>query len=180
MKLSSYTKLPGRGWAWTGPSRVWLGEDHVLLVLGQVFFESYRRFFLKDIQAVIVRRTHTGKTWSGIWAAGLLFFAGIAALVGDRTAALILLGIATPFGIALLINVLLGPTCACYVRTAVQTERLHAVSRLRTTRKFMARVEPLVIAAQGELPAEQFAADLASLQFQAGAPLSYAPPVLGS
>src|SRR5436309_15206831 len=96
-----YTKLPGRGWTWTGPSRVWLGEHHVLLVAGRTFFESYRRFFLKDIQAVIIRRTHAGKIWTGVWALAFVFFAGIALAINDPVGTPVLVGIAAPFGIAM-------------------------------------------------------------------------------
>jgi hypothetical protein len=36
----------------------------------------------------------------------------------------------------------------------VQTERIIALNRLRATEKFIARIEPLIIAVQGELPME--------------------------
>lgn len=179
MTASPYKKLPGRGWTWSGPSRVWLGEDHVLLVLNRTFFESYRRFFLNDIQAVIVQRTHTGKTWTGVWATAFIFFSLIALAVDDRIAALVLAGLGVPFFVALIINIFLGPTCACYIRTAVQTERVPAISRLRTARKFIARVEPLITTAQGSLSPEQFATEVALTQ-SAAAASENAPPVLGS
>src|SRR4051812_45233823 len=108
MKTSHYKRLPGRGWTWGGPSRVWLGEDHVLLVLNRVFLESYRRFFFNDIQAVLMRRTQTGKVFNIIWSLSALFFAVIA-LQLDEVAAIILWCIAAPFAVALLINIVLGP-----------------------------------------------------------------------
>jgi hypothetical protein len=178
MNQMPYQRLPGRGWTWTGPSRVWLGEDHLLLVLGRGFYESYRRFFLNDIQAVIVRRTHTGKTWNAIWLMGLVFFGTIAALVPDPTGRAILVGLATPFAVGLLANLILGPTCACHIRTAVQTERVPAISRLGTARGFMARVEPLIVARQGELPPPELAAGLTGIQGQPEASVN-APPLAG-
>ncbi len=176
MKAFLYTKLPGRGWTWTGPSRLWLGEDHVLLVGSQTFYESYRRFFFADLQAIVVQRTHTGKIWNGVWASGLLFFATLTMLTDDRTLASVLLGMGAPFGIALLVNTLHGPTCRCHFRTAVQTERVPALSRMRAARQFLARVEPLIASAQQELPADQFGAALAELQSRTGA----TPPIVAN
>jgi hypothetical protein len=177
MSKAGYQRLPGRGLTWTGPSRVWVSEDHVLLVLGRGFYEGYRRFFLNDIQAILVCRTHIGKIWNAIWALGLLFFGSIAAVVPDPIARSILLTLAAPFGIGLIINLILGPTCACHIRTAVQTERVPALSRVRTARRFIARVEPLIIATQGGLTVSEAVARLAEIQGEP--PAANAPLVTG-
>ncbi|HWN96814.1 MAG TPA: hypothetical protein VNT99_17430 [Methylomirabilota bacterium] len=176
MSNPSYQKLPGRGLAWSGPSRVWLGEDHVLLVLTRGYLEVYRRFFLNDIQALIVLRTQTGKIWNGVCAFFSALFLWPALALGE-TGTIITLSLAAPFLATLLINVLRGPTCAFYIRTAVQTERVPAVSRVRAAEKFIARVEPLVKAAQGEWP-EPFVPALATLQSSQPV-VAGAPPVLG-
>lgn len=152
MAASSYQKLPGRSSTWTGPSRVWLGEDHVLLVSSRTFTETYRRFFFSDIQAIIVQRTKMGMIWNAVWGGLLGFFAIIALAVPDPTATAVLLTISAPFGVALVVNLIRGPTCKCFVRTAVQMERLPALSRLRAARKFIARIEPLIASAQGGMP----------------------------
>jgi len=178
MTALRYQKLPGRGWTWTGPARVWLGEDHVLLVLSRLFTESYRRFFLNDIQAIIIQRTHTGKTWNAVWGIVLAFLLAIALFVQNRTAALVLAALAAPFGVALLINVLLGATCTCYIRTAVKTERVPAINRLRGASEFLARIEPLIIAAQGELTPGQLDTEFAQLQSAPVTSTLDAPPVL--
>ena len=163
MTPSPYQKLPGRGLTWTGFSRVWLGADHVLLVRGHTWTESYRRFFFHDIQAVLVQHTHTGKIWNTVWGASAAFFAVIALML-NGTGSVIVASLGAPFASALLINLALGPTCACHIRTAVQTERLSALNRLGAARKFIARVEPLINAAQDASSPEQFAADLTRLQ----------------
>lgn len=180
MTASHYKRLPGRGLTWGGPSRVWLGDDHVLLVLTRGYSETYRRFFFSDIQGLIVRRTHLGKMWNAVWASFLVFFALLALLVNDNPGTLILACIAAPFGVALLVNLLLGPTCACHIRTAVQTERLPAVSRVSSANRFIARIEPLITAAQGELPRDQPVADPVSRQSAQSGSATDAPPVLGS
>lgn len=156
MTPSKYTRLPGRGRNWAGVCRVWLGEDHVLVVQSQGYSETYKRFFFKDIQAIILHRTHTGKMWNGIWGGLCFFFVLLALVAQDRVGSTVLVCIAAPFGLGLLINLILGPMCACRIRTAVQTERIVALNRLRATEKFIARIEPLIVAVQGELPQESF------------------------
>jgi uncharacterized integral membrane protein len=126
----------------------------VLVVQSRGYSETYKRFFFKDIQAIIVHRTHMGKTWNGIWGGLFLFFALLALAVQDSVGSGVLLCIAAPFGFGLLVNLILGPMCACSIRTAVQTERITALNRLRASQKFIARIEPLIIAVQGELPME--------------------------
>ena len=180
MSKPPYQKLGGRGMTWGGPSRVWLGADHVLLVLTRGYVEVYRRFFFPDVQAFIVHPTSIGKIWNGIWGSLAGAFILPAFALSD-VARIVLLCLGAPFLVALLINTLLGSTCAFYVRTAVQTERIPALSRLRTAQKFLTRIEPLVLAAQGEW-AQQAAFDLALLQ--AGQlespPAANTPSVLGS
>lgn len=175
MTSPAYQKIAGHGLTWGGTSRVWLGTDHVLLVLKRGYVEVYRRFFFNDIQVLIAQPTHTGKTWNvvfGFFAA--LFF--VPALFQSDVARMVLLCLAAPFVLALLFNLFRGPTCAFYVRTAVQTERLPALSRVRDADRFIARIEPLIRAAQGEL-SEQAAFDLTLLQEGQLQPGSNLPPV---
>ncbi len=174
MNNPRYIKLPGRGWTWTGPARVWSSDDHVLLVRSRIFFETYRRFFFNDIQGIVVRRTDIGKLWNGIWALFVLMFS-LLSLAFDMVGMIVTLSLAAPFLIALIVNLALGPTCAFHIRTAVQTERVPAVSRIFAARKFIARIEPLIAAAQGGPPGEQLMAELAATQNEA----ANLPPVLG-
>ena len=51
-----YRKLPGRGLGWAGFARLWIAEDHLLEVNSLLFTERYRRFFFKDISALVIRR----------------------------------------------------------------------------------------------------------------------------
>ena len=65
-----------------------------------------------------------------------------------------------------LINLALGPTSACQIRTAVQVEDLPSLNRLRRARKVLNRVRPLVVAVQGEITSEEI-----SLRLQEISPL---------
>ena len=52
-----YRRLPGRGRTPLGSHSLWIGEDHLLLVELRGFTETYRRFYFRDVQAIILRRT---------------------------------------------------------------------------------------------------------------------------
>jgi len=75
-----------------------------------------------------------------------------------------LLGLAGALGLILLANALSGPTCRCSIRTAVQTDDLPSLNRLRRTRKVLARLRPLIAAAQGQLAPEEISARMRDLE----------------
>jgi hypothetical protein len=58
----------------------------------------------------------------------------------------------------MLLNLALGPTTVCYLKTAVQIELLPSIVRLRKARKVLNIVRPLVVNAQGELAPAELAA----------------------
>ena len=51
--MTSYRKLPGRRRGFLFGSSVWLADDHLLLVKSARFREEYRRFYFRDIQAIV-------------------------------------------------------------------------------------------------------------------------------
>src|SRR5688572_19920405 len=159
-----YHKLPGRGnrsqGNWMAAVRtsatLWLGKDHLLSIdsMGG-YAEDYKRFYFRDIQAIAIRKSNQGRILSLV----LVFLAGlcglIALLITDpywRGFWLVLGGL---FLFFLLVNSLRGPTCVCHVRTAVQTEQLPSLNRLRTARKVMNVLKPLIEQAQGAVVREE-------------------------
>jgi hypothetical protein len=155
-----YQRLPGRGTSLASYFSLYLGPGHLLLVSSTGFSESYKRFYFNDIQAVVVQRTGGWHVVSGIFGAlsalclaGWLLearngvFSGLAGLVFGSIVTVLCV-------VPLLANLVLGPTCACQIRTAVQTERLPTLKRLRSARKVLATLKPLIAAAQGTLSAE--------------------------
>src|ERR1051326_1689602 len=156
-----YRKLPGLGRDVISISRLYQARDHLLVVNSNGYIEDYKRFYFRDIQAIIIRQSITGKVWN--WALGALTVPSLAFAIalfarrenGDLPAALFWGVCAILFGVPFLINILRGPTCACHIRTAVQTERHAPLSRLRTAQKVLARIKPLIAEVQGTLaPAE--------------------------
>ncbi|MST95175.1 MAG: hypothetical protein EXS33_07905 [Pedosphaera sp.] len=181
MSPAKYLPLPARGFGWSGHARLWQGPDHLLLTQANGFTENYKRFFFADIQALTVRRTAAGRIWNGIWAWLFLMFVLIALQFSDETA-LIPWGIAALFVTALVINFALGPTCACHVRTAVQTEKLTALNRLRSAEKCLHKIRPFLAAAQGVLSPDEAASRLFALLGPSAYPplvdAPHAPPVI--
>lgn len=129
-----------------GYYKLYMAEDHVLQIYSRFGVEDYQRFYLQDIQAVVAARTHRGTVYSLL----LLGLAALAALgigVWDWSAAVFGPVIAL-LAAAVIVNVLRGPTCLATITTAVQTERLHSLHRLRNARRFMDALRPAVLRVQ--------------------------------
>lgn len=136
-----------------GLNTLWLGVDHVLSIDSKRVSEDYKRFYYTDIQSVVTRKTVRGKIQNLFLGLFCGLFILLAALIGG--AWVIFFGImAGLFLLILLINCLLGPTCECHLRTAVQTEKLPSLNRLRYVRKAMDLLGPLIEQAQGILTPE--------------------------
>ena|ERR1051326_841810 len=144
-----YRRLPGRLAGAASYYRLWLGPDHLLSVRATGYSEEYKRFYYQDIQAIILRRTLAWRNWNfGLGtAAGLVCFVSV--LSSGGVALGIWLSLAGALFLLFLVNLARGPSCVCHVRTAVQTERLPTLGRVRLARKVIDRVRPLIERAQG-------------------------------
>ncbi|MGN6553872.1 MAG: hypothetical protein ACTHLW_09135 [Verrucomicrobiota bacterium] len=148
-----------RGFAVVSSSRscLWLGRDHLLVVSTDGFTETYKRFYFGDIQAIVLRRNLRDRVIgivTGLMTAGFGLTALLMKAIEGKWVFGILAGVcAIPF----VFNLLYGATCSCELRTAVQTEPLPPLSRVPRARKALARLRPLIAAAQGELSPEQAA-----------------------
>ena len=148
----TYKPLRGRGSSVIARTRLWEGPDHLLFVTSWPSGEGYRRFFFRDIQALVIRSTPR-RMWINI-----ILFVLAAITVGpilafsDRGfASLMSAGIVGGFWLLLvLLNSLLGPTCETHIQTAIQTERISSLGRLLTAQKVLARIQPHILAAQSE------------------------------
>ena len=144
----TYTKVPGLGTGVFEYSRLYVGPDHLLLVGSMAWNESYRRFYFRDIQAVIIRPSVWGKIQNALWAL-MLFLAAIIAIQVSDVGAVIAWIIASLFALGLIVNTLRGPTCVCHIQTAVQTTKLSPLDRVRRAQKFLTQLKPLIAAVQG-------------------------------
>ena len=146
-----YSRLPSGGWTQNGPVQYWLGRDHFLLVEVVWFVEKYRRFDLKDVEALIIRPT----AWRA-WGSGALLVPTLLLLTlcagffwanrkdFEAFPELLLGG-----GILVVTLVLLsslvtfffrGPTSQVRLTTSVQSINLPGLSRQKAARQFRDQV----------------------------------------
>jgi len=145
-----YRKLPGRLRGVLRGASVWQGPDHLLLVKSVRFREEYRRFYFKDVQAIAVAKAPRFH----VSARALLPLIAVpflaAYLIARPSSPLVMI---LPILIALLLGawVIVASqfSCRCRIYTAVSSEELPSVARSWTARRFLARVEPIISAAQG-------------------------------
>lgn len=161
---SNYQRLKAGTRSMLGQSSYWLGSNHLLVVEVSNYVERYRRFYFRDVQAILVQHSQRRFWWNlalGIaLAVALLIFLILAFPAmqrGFNNADYFILGawLATAllFTTFLLVNTLRGPTCAVYLRTAVQTQKLPGLSRQRNAEAFVATLQPLIAMAQNQYPA---------------------------
>jgi len=154
--------------AFAARSSLWLGKDHLLGVDSTGYAEEYKRFYFRDIQAVTLVATKRRMIWNwvlGVPLAGCVGAWGVdlVATQSMGTAGMIVGAVVTLLlALPLLINNLSGPSCACHLRTAVQSEMLPSLNRLRRARRVLNRIRPLIEAAQGRLSPEEIASSLAN------------------
>ena len=151
--------------AFRSRSSVWLGPDHLLCVDTNGYSETYKRLYFRDIQAIAIRESPRRSVWNAIlMLPTVICFVGlvITALAGKNIAGIIIWSfffalVAIPF----VVNNVRGATCACQLRTAVQTQDLPSLCRVRQTRKILGKIRPLIAAAQGgELSVETAVAQM--------------------
>jgi len=153
-KTKEYHKLPGskKGFL-IGKYTLWQGSDHLLQIFSRVGVEEYKRFYFNDIQAVITRKTAVGKIQNIVMGCLVLIFilpaialdGGWSLFYGIIPAAMLLL---------LLVGLFKGPTCETKLMTAVQTEKLHSLHRLKNTFKVMDSLRINIHQTQGALKRE--------------------------
>ena len=150
-----YQKLPGDFRGLLRRNTLWLGGDHLLLVDSSRFSETYKRFYLRDIQTIVVRRTPRFALpyyWVLLALAAL-----IGMLIGFTPFRQILFW--PPFAVLAGVVIYLYAasmfqSCTCHLITRVNNVELPSLFRLRSAQRFVELMIPRLIAAQGELPAD--------------------------
>lgn len=133
-------------------TQLWVGGDHLLHVQSTGYSENYRRFYLRDIQSLLIVHTAT-RTYVAVALAVLLLITFLIArgvTDGSPAGYAIMTAVFIPF---FLWNHLLGPGCRVVIVTAVQQENVRALSRLPKTHRVLAELGPRIAAAQADLAA---------------------------
>ncbi len=152
---AAYRKLPGDFRGFLNRSTLWLGSDHLLMVDSSRFSETYKRFYLRDIQTIIIRQTPRfvlPNYWVLLAGAAL-----IALLIGLNPFREVVfwISVAILAGVAIYLYVAsMFQSCVCHLITRVNKVQLKSLFRLRAARRFADALTPHITAAQGELPAD--------------------------
>jgi hypothetical protein len=137
-----YRRLPGRGLRREGFVAVartwgtlWLGRDHVLSVDTHLFSEDYKRFYFRDIQAIVIGKTRRGMVLNIVFSLFTASWLLIAINQSEPIGVTLWLIVTGVFAVMLGINAWRGPTCTCYLVTAVHKEILPSLNRIKEAEK---------------------------------------------
>jgi hypothetical protein len=147
-----YKRLRGLGTTLLQHIRLYQGPDHYLQITSTGYSESYRRFYFQDIQAILIQR-HRGFEVQAVVTVGLMLFCLALALVLGIEGAVVFGGLSGLLGVLLVVHWILGPTCRCYIQTAVQTERLRSLGRMKRARALVNLTRSL-LAAESAAPSK--------------------------
>jgi hypothetical protein len=143
-----YRRLPGRRRGVGSSASLWMGSDHILLVKSSWFREEYKRFYLRDIQAIVVARG------ARFYVSRLMLFLALAWLLPGLFMAFWPDKVRTEWGIG---GLAMGAAwlavsmagCRCRLYTAVSKDDLPSLYRTWTARRFLRKVQPWIEQVQG-------------------------------
>jgi hypothetical protein len=148
----SYRKLPGRRRGFLRGSSVWLGPDHLLLVKSMRFREEYKRYQLRDIQAIAIARRPRFHISTRAFGIALLWLIAVLLSRAFRNSTVSFLLVLLAFILVISwLYVSAKSSCICRIYTAVSRDELPSVYRTWVASRFLRAVEPQITAAQGEL-----------------------------
>jgi len=160
----AYRKLPGHRRGFVRGSSVWLGPDHLLLVRSLRFREEYKRYYFRDIQALVVAkkpRFHLSTRAAAIGAVIGLILSPFVFSQAIPNGGYIAAGVCAALIIAWS-YVSAAHSCTCRIYTAVSRDELPSVYRTWVARRFLAAVTPAIAATQGTM--EQAAEGAAAVE----------------
>ena len=175
MAESNYQRLTGRTWA-ARHHHSWLAMAPPPAA-STLVAETYRRWYLVEIQAIIARRSRKRMAWNLVWgilggaAIGMTAgFLGLAAATGaEREMQVVLrvfavvsgvIGVAA--GLLMLINTALGATCDVFIQTPHGLDPVGAPTRQRAFNRFLAQLRPQIEVAQRAIRSERAPAESAT------------------
>ena len=152
MSKTKLQRVKGSRFQALGSNALYIAEDHLLFCENMGYTESYKRFYFKEIQALIQTRSseYVAKSIGfTLW----LIINGYFLITANEMALRIGLGIAAGIGLFLLIhNLVLGGSCKTHIITGAGITHLKLLSRKRYAAKLRAQLDPLIAEAQKDIP----------------------------
>ncbi len=148
-----YRRLPGRRRGVISGASLWMGSDHILMVKTAWFREEYKRFYLRDIQAIVVApgpRFYLSipmLVFALVW-----LFSGLFMAFWPTSVAIGWIAGATAM-LAAWLGISMAAGCRCRLYTAVSKDDLPSIFRTWTARRFLRRLQPLIAQVQGTVDA---------------------------
>ncbi len=150
-----YQRVPGqsRHRFLSGQTILLHGEDHLLLTSIEMASELYRRFYYRDIEAIIVRPAR-GRTWGNIaFVIAMLPIVSFMVLAAGSSFAPVTYALVVPLAALIILTILHnvhGAHCRTVLQTRVQTANLTSLNRIRHTEKAIAFIAEHAWTAQAE------------------------------
>jgi hypothetical protein len=154
---SAFRKISRVG-SLTGGTKWYLSEDCLLAAKRMMYAVDYRRFYLRDLESVVVWPT---RVWLWRIVLVLVLFGAIGIMFWQRvdsTTGAIIGGMGLVWVLAELV---LGPTAAARLRTTGASVDLRLVARTRRARKVLGKIDAAIRATRG---VEQATAPVTSAQ----------------
>ncbi|HTZ18364.1 MAG TPA: hypothetical protein VMB78_07980 [Dissulfurispiraceae bacterium] len=151
-----YQRLPGKGRrkkSIIGFSRLYLSSDHLLCVSNAAYTEDYRRFYFKDIQAIVVAANLKREKMAAGYLGTALLLLLFAFWKGGNWSTFFMI-LAALFLLNVAVSWHRGPTCSCRLYTAASREDLPSLGRIRNAKKVMEILRPLITENQRGLSAD--------------------------
>ena len=159
-----YRKLPGRRRGFIFSASLWTGADHLLSVRNTRFQEQYKRFYFRDIHAIVITRVPRFVVSTPMLVSALLLlitFLVVRLRLPAVTEWLWLLGALLVAG---WLFISWKQSCTCRLYTAVSREDLPSLYRIWSARQALAELERHIAQVQGVFTEDwAAAADASSL-----------------
>ncbi len=163
MDRKEYTRVPGKGadgffpfFRWK--SKLYWGNNHLLLRNTNLSIDRYNRFFYDKIQSVTIQDSSKRRTNNFIWGGCTAFFVSML-IIGQLTGgsfrsnplhffftAILLLSI-----FYLSVNNILGSTCRFFIRTSIKQTEIHCLCRKKYADAFYTLLVEKINTIQGEI-----------------------------
>jgi hypothetical protein len=143
---SAFRKISRVG-SLTGGTKWYLSEDCLLAARRMMYAVDYRRFYLRDLESIVVWRT---RVWLWRMVLVLVLFGAIGIMFWQRvdsTTGAIIGGVGLAWVLAELV---LGPTAAARLRTTGASVDLRLVARTRRARKVLGKIDAAIRATRVE------------------------------